>query len=120
MLLLRLHRTKLSSHCIHYMHTLHNATGHSRSVGYSCYIDERMAKRIAGTTLKQFIENDIPDRHYLDISKEIMQKLGYMDEYGDLAASRTLCVAMWEVCVTRHCILYYTILICYMHCTLLV
>eukprot|EP00953_Heterococcus_sp_UTEX-ZZ885_P029697 15745-Heterococcus_DN1.PRE.4 len=76
--------------------------GHSRSVGYSCYIDERMAKRIAGTTLKQFIENDIPDRHYLDISKEIMQKLGYMDEYGDLAASRTLCVAMWEL--MRSCV----------------
>jgi hypothetical protein len=97
------------------MHTLHITTGHSRSVGYSCYIDERMAKRIAGTTLKQFIENDIPDRHYLDISKEIMQKLGYMDEYGDLAASRTLCVAMWEVCVTRHCVLYCTYLLHALH-----
>jgi hypothetical protein len=84
------------THCVHYIHSKlhHNETGHSRSVGYSCYIDERMAKRIAGTTLKQFI-----DRHYLDLSKEIMQKLGYMDEFGDLAASRTLCVAMWEVCV---------------------
>jgi hypothetical protein len=38
-------------------------------------------------------------RLYLEVSREVMHKLGYLDEYGDLApgVSRTMCVAMWEV-----------------------
>ncbi|KAG5178944.1 P-loop containing nucleoside triphosphate hydrolase protein [Tribonema minus] len=73
--------------------------GTARGALYSSYVNEPMARRIAGRTLKQFIDGEVPERPYLEVSRDVMQRLGYLDEYGDLAqgVSRTMCVAMWEL-----------------------
>lgn len=76
----------------------HPPPGHVRGVNvFSEYVDERMINRVAGQTLQQYIAKEQPSPPYLETSKMILQKLGYVDEYGVLKASRTLCVAMWEL-----------------------
>ncbi len=72
--------------------------GHSRNSLYSCYVDEPMAKRIAGNqTLAQFIDGVHDDVPYLMQSKRVMQALGYVNSQGELQVPRTLCVAMFEL-----------------------
>ncbi len=73
--------------------------GHSRNSVYSKYVDEYMARRVAGSqTLAQFIDgttrDDVP---CLEQSKKVMKALGFVNSRGELLVPRTLCVAMFEL-----------------------
>ncbi len=71
---------------------------HSRHSLYSKYVDEYMAKRVAGKqTLAQFIDGTYDDVPYLMQSKHVMKALGYVNLQGELQVPRTLCVAVFEL-----------------------
>ncbi len=72
--------------------------GHSRNSVYSKYVDEYMARRVAGNqTLAQFIDGTHDDVPYLEQSKQVMEYLGYINGEGQLLVPRTLCVAVFEL-----------------------
>ncbi len=72
--------------------------GHSRNSVYSKYVDEYMARRVAGNqTLSRFTDGTHDDVPYLEQSKKVVEALGFVSNQGELLVPRTLCVAMFEL-----------------------